>query len=209
MTTAIHDTAEQLIAKAISRRVNTNPEHNAQATDLLSQVVASLYPETSEDRVLRGAMLNSIDAKLRKAEEQDTADLTRWIEVGQMDLFNTDSHKLPPWISDPEGHRQRTLDASLARVRADMQARVELAATDRDKLAEQWNRMKLRTEELERYLATIDQLVRAVRENGLDPEQVTYADILRQAEQANGRFAVTAQPTPARPVPNLRAALER
>ena len=206
MKDPIHDTAEQIIAKVIGLRINQADHGPTEGRVLFEQLIATRYPGLSMEAVSVTAMINSVEAKLRKAEETDTANIQHWIEVGQMDLFNSEAHKLPPWISDPDGQRQATLDATLARVRADMQRRVEAAQADSDKLAEQWRRMQDRTAELGRYLTAIDHLVANALAAGLNPEEVTYAEIIAQANQADGGSAASTQSTPKRHLSAVRSA---
>ena len=206
MSQSIPETSEQLIKKTISLRINQADEAPKKGQVLFEQLISARYPEMSIEAVSVSAMLNSIDAELEKLKKKEAPNPQHWIEVGQLDLFNTDTHKIPPWISSPGGEPKRGLDSSLSSVREDVNRRVSMAAEDRDKLAEQWDKMRDRVNELERYLEAIDRLITNAQAAGINPEEVTYAEIIAQANQADGGSAASTQSTPKRHLSAVRSA---
>lgn len=206
MSQPIPETSEQLISKAIRLRINQADEAPPQGLALFEQLISARYPGMSIEAVSVAAMINSIDGELEKLRRKVAPNPQHWIEVGQLDLFNTDSHKIPPWIADPNGTPRRGLDSSLSSVRDDVNRRVTMAAEDRDKLAEQWDRMRDRVNELERYLQAIDRLISNARASGINPDEVTYAEIIAQAHQTDGGLTPSAQPQAARHLCAVRSA---
>jgi hypothetical protein len=170
MNDSIKPTAEQLIRQTVRGLINRQADG---APDLaLDAVIADMFGDADPQMVCHELMVNSIAAKIREAERQRDADLTRWVSVEQLDLWGTKPFRLPKSL----------LPKSAGYARDHMEQLRRMQDEKAEELLRAGRAAKDSANSMGHAVTELGALCQSIEESGLDSYEVKIEEAIQQAE---------------------------
>jgi hypothetical protein len=170
MNVDIQITAEDLVRAAVKRYVlkPADPEM------LLAETIRDLFPSTNGEVVRNKALENSVLRGIEKTDRERHANESAFLLVGQMSLFGDliPEHKIPEQLLSKSVRETQEWMETRARIEQENAEELRRAAAAQERKAEQFRR----------WLAAVNSVYQAILEAGLNPETLTYAQAIQQAE---------------------------
>lgn len=169
----INTTAEQLIKETLK----TYRAERAEPEVLLAKTIATLHPGINPDVVSQAAQINSIAKAITKLERDALAHESVMQEYGQLSLLGAliPEHKVPKGL----------INKSAAEMDAWMASRAETEAENAEELRKAAEAQARKADRFAQWSGAVHRVCTTLKDHGIDPEAISYAEALRKAEAFN------------------------
>lgn len=170
MNTDIQITAEELIKQSVKRYAT----EQSTAEILIAETIHQLYPNHSGDIVRAISLKNSVQNGILKAERMAAAHESEFALIGQLSLLGDliPEHKVP----------KQLLSKSTSEMYEWMQNRAKIEQENADELRKAAEAQQNKADKFASWSHSVSSIYHAIIEMKLNPDEVTYAEALKQAQ---------------------------